>query len=345
MPAASSSGSSRDDDEVFDAETQRIDVPQKPKPSAKLRPKIPTLQSHHRQVPSTPEWSAVKNISATDIEVFEKTTITTKKQLQTRWIFTNSSGEEDNDDDDLLFDMVMPQPVIVKTEPNKSVVEKSVRKKELKPSENKATTKQVNDMKPKPKSNGESKNTTTTTVDLQKIVRRRCSVSLARMPMDKYVTNQVPNKQQSSSKPPPKSSKSHEKSHNVSNDKSTTSTRGTKRSMAANHSEATDAKRKAKDEPIAPSESRSRRLRDRSASTSESSSRRRGHSDDDDQSATKAKKGRENGDKAEGKKSKADNEETRPTRSTRTKSRAESVKEPTTSVCSFFQALSNLHHH
>lgn len=245
-----------------------MNVTSKPKKVPKLPLKSLPLLSEHVKVPSTPEWSAVKNISASDIQEYENKASSQKDQPHKRpWALSGFSDEEE----DLDFDMVVKNPIMIRKEPTTS-----------------------SDQNPAENGNGISKsnkNTGQLDVDLitgglsskeiGKIIKRRCSVQLRRVPLDDYVDTYSPEIA--------KSTKSHGNKKNIDDNKKSSS-RATKR-PADDRNGPTRPKRMAKlaESPIEP-----RRLRDRDVPMAESSKRKNiaDNNHENDEPVTKVKRTR-----------------------------------------------------
>lgn len=298
--------STGNDGDIYEMATQQMHTPPTSSGSPKPVSKVPSIRLQHKVVPNTPDWSCVKNISSSDIQSYENTTSATKEPPQrSRSVF--SIPDEDNDYDDFELDLHVrtPAPSLAgKIKPlasdKNSVAAKPV-------SESMAVTKSAS-------------------VSNLKIMARRCSVNLKRVPMD-MITSVTSGRENNSAE-------AHENNNNVSDDKKTASSRGSKR-PASKPIESVDTKRKTRNDRAPAVEKTmdgSRRLRGQVSPKVETRSRKRGaeQSTDDDHHDTKAKKSRTKREKTA---TETVQHSALPKRtSARTKSRAESVDQPTPNV-------------
>lgn len=298
---------------------------------AKKTLKIPPLQLKHKHPPSTPEWSAVKDISDIDIQNYEKNRSAQNDRPHKKpWALVDSSDE---DGDDLDFDIVIPKSTNIQ----KSLFDETTRADQnqaepakKKPAENgNGVSKSIKNTE---KLNGKKLNADFSTgvlssKEIGKIMKRRCSVQIHRVSADRDVDN---NKSPGN----PKTSKSYGTNNNNTDDHRKSSSRATKR-PADDRDGPTQPKRKAKH--VEPSvEHSSRRLRDRNVSTAESNKRKNtaDSNQENDQQPTKEKRSR-------GKASQVESNEMKPMRrSARTKTRDEPIEVISASVSVIFHVYS-----
>lgn len=114
------------ENDIFDIATQQV-----PTEGNENKFKMPTFASQYSQQICTPEYSVAKMLSDENVE-----NALTKKQKQRlqkhRWIFQTSS-DEDEEDNDLEFDIIPVQKVAPKTETSLQEVSKSSAAKEISP--------------------------------------------------------------------------------------------------------------------------------------------------------------------------------------------------------------------
>lgn len=303
--------SSGNDGDIYDMATQQMHTPPTSSESPKPVSKLPSFRLQHKVVPNTPDWSYVKNISSSDIQSYENSTSATKEPPQSsRSIFSISDEDADDDDDDLDFDLHVRKPAL----------SSEGKIKPLASDKNSIAAKRINESKAVEKS---------ASIPKSKIMARRCSVNLIRVPMD-TITSVTSGWENAS-----------ENNNNLSADKKTAPSHGSKR-PASKPVESVDTKRRTRNAHATAVEKTmdgSRRLRGRVSPKVETRSRKRGaeHSNDDDHHDTKAKKSRTKREKTT---TQAVQHSTLPKRtSARTKSRTESVDEPNVGIFSVHALL------
>lgn len=319
------SGSNANRDSIYDQDTQKIDGTSE---ETKTPQKLPPLQWKHKQIPNTPEWSAVKDITAEDIRDYEqKVADKNQRSKKSPWMFVDSSDEDNDDAGDIIMDIEVRKLQVKPKESTTSANHIQVEPTHQKRAENgNGISKSIKNTGKLHDKNGKSdlEAEILTSAQMGKIIRRRCSVHLQRVPMvndaDKNKFSEIVTSSKSNNK------KNDDKSKK-SDDKSKSSPRAIKR-PADNRDGPIQPKRTAKhvESPVEP-----RRLRDRNVSTTERNKRKNivDNHQENDEEGTKGKRTRNKTVHVES------NEIIPMRRATRQKTRDEAVEVMTASVSIF----------